>query len=369
MNFLYLMFKLINNDNNARIGKLNTKHGVVETPCFMPVATKGAVKLVNTTELKDMGVGSLISNAYILSLRPGLDVIEGHKGLHKFMNWDKTIFTDCGGFQVLSLDGFFQKITSKGILFKSPFDGKKDVVTPKKIMNIHKKIGSDVAMALDHMPLYGCSKSEAITSLKNTHKWMEECKKIQNDEQLLFGIAQGSVYPELRKKSTQFIDSLDFDGIAYGGLAVGESKDEMYNMIKISTENCSFDKPHYLMGVGNPASLLDCIELGVDIFDSVFPTRNARHGQIFTKKGAINILNSKFKEDYSSLDECKCDVCRKHTKSYFHHLFKTKEPLGLRLASYHNLFFIQNLIKDAKKAIKGSFFSEFKTDFLGNYLV
>jgi queuine tRNA-ribosyltransferase len=364
------MFNIKAEDGNARTGRIKTAHGYVDTPNFKAVATKGAVKLITTEELKEMGSQEIICNAFILSLRPGLKIIEQHGGLHKFMDWDRTIFTDCGGFQVFSLEqDFHLGITDKGISFRSPFDGTKHLLTPEKTIEIQKSLGSDAAMALDHMPLAGCTREEAILSLKHTHKWMEECRKLHTGgKQLIFGISQGSVFPDLRKKSVRFIDSLDFDGIAFGGLAIGEPKEKMYEMINISVKNCSNDKPRYLMGVGSPEDILKCVSLGVDTFDSVFPTRNARHGQIFTHKGPINIDNACFRDDLSGLDEgCKCKVCRKHTKSYLYHLFKTREPLGLRLASYHNLYFIQDLLKSAKKAINNNEYRDFMKEFLKDY--
>lgn len=364
------MFKIKSEYGGARTGILETSHGKVETPSFMAVATKGAAKLITTDELEEMGSQSVISNAFMLYLKPGLKVIGKHGGLHKFMDWNRTIFTDSGGFQVLSLEnGFHVKTHGKGIEFRSPFDGTKHVLTPKKVMEIQNNLNSDVAMGLDHMPLYGCTKDEAIESLKNTHRWMEECKKLhKNRRQLLFGISQGSIYPDLRKLSVKFIDNLDFDGIAFGGLAIGEPKEDMYRMIEISSKNCSKEKPRYVMGVGSPEDILKCASMGVDTFDSVWPTRNARHGHIFTHGGPINIENSSFREDCSALDkDCGCKVCRKHTKSYIHHLFRTKEPLGLRLASYHNLFFIQDMLKNTRKAIENSRFDSFKRDFLKKY--
>ena len=374
------MFDLKATENNARLGQLKTAHGIVDTPSFMAVGTKGAVKLITTSELEDMGAQAMISNAFILYLRPGLEVIKAHGGLHKFMHWHNTSFTDCGGFQVLSLgeemnnkDNFLLGKSINGIKFKSPFDGTKHLLNPETVMEIEHALGSDVAMALDDMPLYGCTYDQAVESLKNTHTWMKDCKRIHDDKysekQLLFGIAQGSVFPDLRLKSIKYIDSLDFDGIAFGGLCIGEPKEKMHEMVKLSTENCSKEKPRYLMGVGSPEDLLECISLGVDIFDSVFPTRNARHGYLFTSKGDIkDITKAQYREDYTPLDEnCKCDVCKKHTKSYMHHLFKTKEPLGLRLASYHNLFFIQDLLKSVRKAISNNEFTDFKKDFLINY--
>ncbi len=354
------MFK-INQNTIYRTGTLKTKHGKIKTPCFIPVATKGAAKLVTTDELEEMGADALISNAFLLYLRPGLGVIHDHGGLHKFMNWNKGIFTDCGGFQVMMGDGLFLNTSEKGILFKSPFGGEKHLLTPEKTIDIEESLGSDIAMALDHMPLKGCTREEAIISLKHTHKWMKECKELhKKDGQLLFGISQGSVYPDLRQKSVKFIDSLDFDGIAFGGLALGEPKEKMFEMIKLGSKNSSREKPRYVMGLGSVSDIVKAVSLGVDFFDSVWPTRNARHGQLFCSKGPINIENSKYREEYNKIDEeCKCKVCKTYTLSYLHHLFRTKEPLGLRLASYHNLWFMQALMKDIRKAIDKEYFNEF----------
>lgn len=365
-----IMFRIKAESDGARTGVIKTAHGNIETPNFKAVATKGAVKMITTDELKEMGAQEVISNAFILYLRPGLEIIEAHGGLHKFMDWDRAIFTDCGGFQVLSMEKEFHvKTTMRGIEFKSPFDGTNHILNPEKLMEIQNRLGSDVAMALDDMPLYGCTRDRAIESLKNTNRWMEECIRLHNNrKQLLYGIAQGSFFPDLRKKAVKSIDSLDFDGIAFGGLAIGEPKDKMYDMIKIASANCSREKPRYVMGVGSPADIIRCIDLGIDTFDSVWPTRNARHGHIFTHDGPMNIENSRFRKDYSKFDEeCRCKVCRKHTKSYMSHLFKTREPLGLRLASYHNLFFMYEMLKNARKAIKNDEFSDFKKEFLRRY--
>ena len=358
------MFRLIHSDGKARIGKLKTKHGIVETPLFMPVATKEAVKLIDTSELKEMNVQGIISNAFLLSLKPGLDIA---KDLHKFMDWDRIIFTDSGGFQILSMNNVFKGIKKNGINFKNPFNGEEHLLTPEKVMEIQKILGSDVAMALDHMPLYGLDFKKIKEAVDDTHRWAEICLEKKNEKQLLFGIAQGGIYPELRKKSTEFINSLGFDGVALGGLCIGESKEEMHKMIKLSIPLIK-DKPRYLMGVGNPVDLINCIGEGIDIFDSVFPTRNARHGHVMTKKGVVNIENSRYRKDFSALDEnCRCKVCRKYSKAYINHLFNSTEYLGLRLATYHNLFFIQNLIKDVKKAIKEENFDKFKKEFTENY--
>ena len=364
------MFRICSVDGMARTGFLTTAHGKVTTPSFKAVATKGAVKPLTPDDLLAMGAESIISNAFILSQRPGLEVIEEHGGLHRFMGWDKTIFTDCGGFQVLSLEqDFCMGISSEGIEFRSPFDGSRQLLTPARTMEIEKRIGSDVAMALDHMPTYGCTREEAIESIKNTHSWMEECRRIHDaDGQLLFGIAQGSIYPDLRKESVKFIDSLGFDGIAFGGLAVGEPKDKMFEMIRISSENCSQDVPRYVMGLGSPVDILEAISLGIDTFDSVFPTRNARHANLFTRDGPINIDNARFREDVGKIDEgCTCPVCARWTRSYISHLFRTREPLAMRLASHHNLHFIQQMLKDARKAIASSEFMSFKEGFQKRY--
>jgi len=358
------MFKLTHEYNKARIGRLKTKHGTVETPMFMPVATKGAVKLIDTDELKEMNVQGIISNAFLLYLKPGLDIA---KDLHKFMDWDRIIFTDSGGFQILSMNNVFKGIKKNGIIFKSPFNGERHLLTPEKVMEIQGILNSDVAMVLDHMPLHELSFKKVKEAVEDTHRWAKICLENRNEKQLLFGISQGGIFPELRKKSTSFINSLDFDGVALGGLCIGESKEDMHKMIKLSISLIP-EKPRYLMGVGSPVELINCIGDGIDIFDSVFPTRNARHGHIMTSKGAVDIEKSRYRNDFLPLDEnCKCKVCRKYSRAYIHHLFKSTEYLGLRLATYHNLFFIQNLIKDVKKAIKGNYFDEFKKEFINSY--
>ncbi len=373
------MFKITEESGNARCGVLQTGHGRVETPNFKPVATKGAVKLISSDDLHEMGVQELISNAFILYMRPGLDVIEAHGGLHKFMDWDRTIFTDCGGFQVMSLEeDFHVKTSDKGIQFKSPFDGTMQKLDPEKTMEIESRLGSDVAMALDHMPLCGCSRADAIESMKRTHGWMEQCKRIHdriskegnavNPKQLLFGIAQGSTFPDLRKKSVSFVDSLGFDGIAFGGLAIGEPPEKMFKMIKIGCENTKPETPRYVMGVGSPEYILRSVEMGVDTFDSVYPTRNARHAMLFTRKGPINIDNGGFRTDYGPIDpECDCFVCKRHTRAYICHLLRTREPLGLRLASYHNVYWLQKMMKDARAAIAKDEYSDFMRNFLERY--
>ena len=369
------MFSIDAQDGLARTGSLKTAHGTLRTPCFKAVATKSAVKMMSSDGLKEIGQQAVISNAFILSLRPGLEVIRAHGGLHSFMDFDRTIYTDSGGFQILSLgDEFHVKTTDKGLSFRSPFDGSHQTLSPKSCMQIQQTLGSDVAMALDHMPLYGSTKEQAIESLKHTHDWMQRCKKIHTGEsiygkrQLLFGIAQGGVYPDLRLKSIRFIDSLDFDGIAFGGLAVGEPKEKMFEMIDLSSRNCSEEKPRYVMGLGSPEDIVKAVDKGVDTFDSIFPTRNARHGHLFTSDGVLRIENAAYRQDYGPIDnDCSCKICKKYTRSYIHHLLRTREPLGKMLATYHNLYFMQDLVKKIQKAIQAQEFSDFKKEFLARY--
>jgi queuine tRNA-ribosyltransferase len=307
----------------------------------------------------------MISNAFLLYLKPGLEVIKKHKGIHKFMKWNGCSFTDSGGFQVLSLNNFKNKFSDKGLIFKSPYDGSLHTLNPKKVMQIEQTIGADVAMCLDQMPLYGHSKKEVQEATLRTHKWAKECLKNHKDKkQLLFGICQGGTFSDLRKQSAKFIGELPFDGFAIGGLAVGEPKEKMHEMVKIATEILPKDKPRYLMGVGSPKEIIECVEQGIDIFDSVWPTRIARHGKVMTKKGSFDIDKNQFRLDISPLDKtCNCKVCKTYTKSYIHHLFKVKEPLAMKLLSYHNLYFIQNLMREIRESIKNNKFEELKKEY------
>jgi queuine tRNA-ribosyltransferase len=358
------MFKIIAEDGEARVGKLKTRHGVVETPFFMPVATRGTGKYIGTDDYLSMNAQAIISNALILFLRPGLEVIEKAKGLHKFMNFDKTIFTDCGGFQMSR--NIFLGTSKRGIHFKSPYDGKKHLITPEKIMKIEESIKSDVAMALDDMRPYGATKEEFAKALKNTHEWHEQCLKFHKDKkQLLFGIAQGGFHPDLREKSAKFISSLDFDGIAIGGVAIGEPKTEMYKAVKSAILHITREKPHYLMGVGSPPDLLETIGLGIDCFDSIFPTKNARNNTLFTWNGKLTIDKGAYKNDQKPIDEnCSCFVCKNYTRAYIHHLSKLNEPNGKRLKQYHNLYFLQRLMERTREEIKEGNFIKFKKEFL-----
>ncbi len=361
-----MSFKLLHTDSKteARVGKLKTRHGTVETPFFMPVGTKAVGKCIGTDDYLDMGANAIIANAFILSLNPGVDIIKDAGGLNKFMHYNKTIFTDCGGFQMLR-QSFLDGTSNQGILFKDPFGGGKMVLTPKKIMDIEMNIGSDVAMVLDDVSPFGSPKEAFMHSLRNTHKWAEECVKTHTDKkQLLFGITQGGTFKDLRVQSAKFLNKLDLDGMAIGGLCIGEPKETMREMVKASIPHIDENKPRYLMGVGSPLDILDCISLGVDCFDSVFPTQNARHGTMFTWNGKLDIARGKYKHDTSPLDEeCDCFVCKNFTRSYMHHLMKLGEPVGKRYRSYHNLYLLQRLMEKTRKAIRKNEFKDFKKEF------
>lgn len=362
------MFRVISKDKDARTGILKTAHGEVRTPFFMPVATKTAVKYLDPRDLEEIGVRCIISNSFVLFLRPGTSLIKKAGGIHKFMNFHDSIFTDSGGFQKIR-DSFKPKITEKGMSFVSPFDGKKYLVTPKKAMQIQQDIGSDVAMAIDDMPLHGTSKEETLRALKRTHRWAEECiKHHKSKKQLLFGIAQGGTFKDLREKSARFIGSLGFDGFAFGGLAIGETSIQTRDMINLSVRYFPEKKPRYLMGVGNPIQMIEAISAGVDCFDSTFPTQNARHNTLFTSAGKLIIKNAKYRNDLNPLDKrCDCYVCKNYSRAHIRHLMKLNEANGLRYCTYHNIHFMNNLMKQAGKAIKEKKFESFKKSFLKKF--
>lgn len=364
------MFELTTQDKEARTGKLKTKHGTVETPFFMPIATKGTAKQVSQEELKGIGSQAIIANAFVLHLKPGMEVIRQFKGIHNFMKWDKTIFTDSGGFQILS-KSFLHKADEKGVYFKNPFDGSKKFFTPEDVIKIEEEIGGDVIMTLDYVPHYGNSKEYIAECTRITHKWAERCKKAHSDKrQLLFGICQGGTFKDLREKSAKFINNLDFEGVALGGLGIGEGSGLMKNAIKNSVKYIDKEKTRYLMGVGSPEDIIEAVGLGIDCFDSRFPTMNARHGGIFTSEGKINIEKAEYKNDESPLDEnCKCYTCKNFTKAYIHHLYRTYEPIRDRYGNIHNLFFIQTLMKNIRKAIINNEFKNFKKEFFEDYKI
>ncbi len=361
-------FEIISTEKKARYGILTTRHGIVETPTFMPVATKASVKYLTPTELEEAGTQAIIANAFVLSLRPGLDVISKHKGLHEFMQWNKTIFTDSGGFQMLE-KSFFIKKNENGIEFRNPFNGTKLFATPELIAKIQQKIHSDVAMVLDDVVQHNATKKQAEEAVKNTTSWAQRFLQTHKDkEQLVFGITQGGMFADLRKQSAKEINSLSFDGTAIGGLCIGEDLKTMHEMLQASISQIDTDKPRYLMGVGSPCDLLDAIEAGVDIFYSAMPTRNARHNELLTTNGKLTIDKKEFCDDNNPVDKnCSCMVCKNYTRAYLHHLARCGEETGQRLNSHHNIFFIQNLMKQAQGAIKKGKFTIFRKEFLKQY--
>ncbi|HLC46416.1 MAG TPA: tRNA guanosine(34) transglycosylase Tgt [Candidatus Nanoarchaeia archaeon] len=357
-------FKLLSQDGAARTGILKTAHYPVKTPFFMPIATKGAAKHISSEELKDAGTECIIANAFVLNLKPGLDVIKRFGGIHDFMNWDRAMFTDSGGFQMLSKE-FLQHATEKGVVFKNPFDQSRMMITPEKAIEIENSIGADVAMCLDYVPEYRKDKAYIEHAVQRTNEWAERCKAAHNnDKQLLFGISQGGVYTDLRRKSARCIDSMDFDGVALGGLAIGEMHKDTSRMIKASLPEFDPAKARYVMGMGRPDEVLDAISQGVDIFDSRYPTQNARHRTLFTVNGNLLIDKAKFKLDRSPIEKgCDCVTCKNHSRAYIHHLFKTHEPIAMRYASVHNVRFIHRMIENARKAIAAGKFEKYRKSF------
>ncbi len=356
------MFEIISEDGTSRVGKLHTRHGIIETPVFLPVATKGCVKTLTPEEVKKVGTKALITNALHLYIRPGIKKIVEYGGIHNFIKWNGAIFTDSGGFQ--SIKNFPCKINDKGIHFKYP-NGKEGNFTPKKCIDIQRSMKSDVALILDDCPPYPSPKERIFLSVKRTVEWAGDIKNIKdkNKEQLIFAIIQGGTFPDLRKKCAQSLAKMDFDGYAIGGLCIGEPVEEMYRAIHATIPFIPAEKPRHLMGIGSPSDIIKCISMGIDIFDSSFPTRNARHGTVFTKKGKINLGRNKIKNDEPLDEGCQCYSCKNFSKAYINHLFKEKEMLGMRLATIHNLYFINELIEKAKKAIKNGKFKEFCDNF------
>ena len=358
------------NKSKARTGYFNTDHGKVETPIFMPVGTQGTVKAVNQNYLEqDIKAQIVLSNSYHLYLRPGTEIIENAGGLHKFMNWKKPILTDSGGYQVFSLSDL-RKLKPDGVEFSSHLDGSKHFFTPQKVIEIQRSIGSDIMMVLDECTPYPCEYDYAVNSTKLTSDWAvlnkeayKKTKPLYGYEQYLFGIIQGSVYKKLRERSANDLVSLDFDGYAIGGLAVGEPTKEMYDLTDFTTDFMPEDKPRYLMGVGRPENLLNSIERGIDMFDCVMPTRNARHAILFTWNGVVSVRNSKYKNDFKKVDvDCNCYTCKNYSRAYLRHLFIAGEILALELASIHNLHFYLDLMKTARGKIKEGIFVNWKNE-------
>lgn len=344
----------------ARRGRLQTAHGTVETPAFMPVGTQGTVKGITVGELEELGAAMILGNTYHLYLRPGIEVIARAGGLHRFTGWQGGILTDSGGFQVFSLERLRQ-VEDRGVTFRSHVDGSTHFLTPERVMRVQNSLGSDIAMVLDQCSPYPCTPENAREAVERTTRWAWRCLRAhQRREQAVFGIVQGSVFPALRRRSARELVSMDFPGYAVGGLSVKEPKETMYRMLEATVPELPAGKPRYLMGVGSPDALLESVRRGIDLFDCVLPTRIARHGQVLTSSGYLAIRNAIYAADMTPLDEkCACPVCRRYSRAYIRHLFNTREILGIRLAAYHNLFFLARLMEEMRRAVSEERFTEY----------
>ncbi len=368
-------FKLLKKDGEARRGELVTVHGTVQTPLFMNVGTVGAIKgAVSTEDLENIGCQVELSNTYHLHVRTGDDLIKRYGGLHKFMSWDRPILTDSGGFQVFSLASM-RKIKEEGVTFRSHIDGHKIFMGPEESMQIQSNLGSTIAMAFDECPPAKAERDYVLPSVQRTERWLLRCKVEMdrlnsledtiNKRQLLFGINQGAVYNDIRIDNAKRISELDLPGYAMGGLAVGETHEEMYDVIEHTAPFLPTDKPRYLMGVGTPANILEAVDRGIDMFDCVYPSRNGRHGHLYTHHGKININNAKYAEDDRPIEEgCECPACRRYSRAYIRHLHKSGEMLGLRLCVLHNLYFYNHLMQEIRDAIDEGRYASFKSKML-----
>ena len=360
-------FNLTHLDGNARKGKLSTLHGEINTPAFMPVGTAGTVKGVFTKDLKETGSEIILGNTYHLMLRPGDKSIADVGGLHNFMNWSMPILTDSGGYQVYSLSKL-RKISDDGVTFKSHLDGKEVFLSPEKSMDIQRNLNSDIVMAFDECTPFPATHSEASKSMRLSMDWALRCKKSFKNKNLLFGIVQGGIYEDLRSDSVRALIDIGFDGYAIGGLAVGETQKQMFDVLEYTSQKLPSDNPRYLMGVGKPDDIIGAVSRGIDMFDCVLPTRSGRNGQAFTSIGSVNIRNSKYKNSERSLDENSNNpVCKEYSAGYIHHLFNAKEMLGGMLLSLHNIYFYQNMMKEIRKAIETNTFEQYSKKFLSDY--
>ena len=359
-----MKFELIKKVNNARRGRLELSNGTVETPVFMPVGTYGAVKTMTSEELISIGTEIILANTFHLMLRPGADVIEKFGGLHRFMHWDKPILTDSGGYQVFSL-AKSRKITEQGVHFRSPVDGEKIFLGPEEAIKMQHILNAEIIMVFDECTPYPCSEKDASDSMKLSLKWADRSKKSHGkNKNALFGIIQGGMYPGLREDSLNALCEIGFDGYAIGGLSVGEPIELMLEILDRITSKMPEKKPRYLMGVGTPENIVQAVCEGIDMFDCVMPTRNARNGHLFTEYGDIRIKNATYKLDQLPLDEtCNCYTCKNYSRAYLHHLSKTNEILGARLNTKHNLYYYQSLMKGLRLAIEEERLDEFTTDF------
>ena len=364
-----MKFELINTNDKARLGRLTFDRGEVNTPAFMPVGTYGAVKAMTVEEVRGLGAEIILGNTFHLSITPSTEVIEAHGDLHDFMNWQGPILTDSGGFQVFSL-GKMRKITEEGVAFRSPKDGSSIFMGPEESMQIQHKLGSDIVMIFDDCTAYPAEKNVVDQSMQLSLRWAKrsliEHKRL-NNKNALFGIVQGGMHKELRIHSAESLIEMDFNGYAIGGLSVGEPKEEMMEVLSYLPDHMPQDKPRYLMGVGTPLDLVEGVASGVDMFDCVMPSRNARNGYLFTSEGVVKIRNAKYKKDTGPLDpNCSCSTCSNYSRSYLHHLQKTNEILGSRLNTLHNLFYYQELMQSMRSAIQTNTFSTFRKSFLAS---
>jgi len=358
-----MKFKVNYSSDFARQSSLELQRGSIQTPAFMPVGTNGTVKGMSVDDLKETGSEIILGNTYHLMLRPGDENIKTLGGLHKFMNWDKPILTDSGGFQVWSL-GDLVKISEEGVKFSSPYDGKKIFMTPEDSIKIQENLGSDIVMMFDECTDYPTTYENAKTSMELSMRWAARCKKAHKTSSALFGIVQGGIYKDLRQESLNQLLEIETDGVALGGLSVGESKQEKLEVLDFMSDKLPAEKPRYLMGVGKPEDIVEAVRYGIDMFDCVLPTRNARNGQLFTSEGVLNIRNAPYKMSDDPIDtNCNCKVCKSYSRAYINHLDRTNEMLGSMLSTYHNIFYYQSLMKDIRDSIKDNLFAKFLKDF------
>ncbi len=367
MSFTYKL-EAKSEDTKARVGKLATPHGEVTTPTFMPVGTKATVKTMSPEELKEIGAQVVLSNTYHLLLRPGPEIIKEAGGLHNFMNWDRPILTDSGGFQVFSL-GDQNEITEEGVTFNSHLGGAEYFLSPERSIEIQQALGADIIMAFDECPPYPAEREYVKESLARTTRWLERSLEAHTrEDQALFGIVQGGMYRDLRERSVEEITQFDLPGYAIGGLSVGEPKEKMLEILDHTPDLLPVGKPRYLMGVGTPYDLFEGIMRGIDMFDCVFPTRVARNGSVFTSQGRITVSNATYKRDFTPIDqECDCYVCQNYSRAYIRHLHKRNEILGLRLTTYHNLYFLSHMMQRIRNSIQNGEFLDYRAEFYRQY--
>lgn len=367
MNSSSLQYDCVATDGLARAATLKIRDQTVETPAFMPVGTNATVKAITVDELKRIGYRLILGNTYHLYLRPGDAIIKKLGGLHQFMNWDRSILTDSGGFQVFSL-AKLNKVEEEGVTFQSHLDGSTHILTPEKAIEIQENLGSNIMMVLDECLGIPTNKDKVWKSIELTERWAKRALKAKKTDNNLFGIVQGASFEDCRIESTQLLTALPFDGFAIGGLSVGEKKEIMYRMVEVVNPHLPDNKPRYLMGVGDPVDIINCVALGIDLFDCVLPTRNARNGCLFTYRGKVRIKQAAFKDDPSPLDDsCQCEVCQNYSKAYLNHIYRANEILASRLNTYHNLWFFHDLVGKIRESIIEGRFQKFKKQFLANY--